>query len=126
MADARTSTSRPGQTPSKSPTPVETLSSEAVLDALRMIFLDASLDEVLTSIIRLIEAHSNGMLCSIFLLSEDGVHLKCAAAPSLPEAYRDVIDRLDIGPTVASCGTAAYLRQRSSFLTSLLTQSGPT
>jgi PAS domain S-box-containing protein len=111
MAHARTSASQPGQAPSKSPTPAETLSNEAVLDALRMIFLDASLNEVLTSVVRLIEAHSNGMLCSIFLLSEDGVHLKCAAAPSLPEAYRDAIDRLDIGPTVASCGTAAYLRQ---------------
>jgi len=111
MADARTSASQPGHAPGKSPTPAETLSSEAVLDALRMIFLDASLNEVLSSVIRLIEAHSNGMLCSIFLLSEDGVHLKCAAAPSLPEAYRNAIDRLDIGPTVASCGTAAYLRQ---------------
>jgi PAS domain S-box-containing protein len=111
MADVRTSTSQPGQAPSKSPSPPETLSSEAVLDALRMIFLDASLNEVLTSVIRLIEAHSSGMLCSIFLLSEDGTHLKCAAAPSLPEAYRDAIDQLDIGPTVASCGTAAYLRQ---------------
>jgi PAS domain S-box-containing protein len=111
MADARTSTSQPAQAPSKSPTPAETLSSEAVLDALRMIFLDASLNEVLTSIIRLIETHSSGMLCSIFLLSEDGMHLKCAAAPSLPEAYRDAIDRLDIRPTVASRGTAACLRQ---------------
>jgi formate hydrogenlyase transcriptional activator len=76
-----------------------------------MTFLDASLNEVLTSIIRLIEAHSTGMLCSIFLLSEDGMHLKCAAAPSLPEAYRDAIDRLDIAPLVARCGTAACLRQ---------------
>jgi PAS domain S-box-containing protein len=111
MEDVRTLASQPGQEPGKSPTPAETLSSEAVLDALGMIFLDAPLNEVLTNIIRLIEAHSSGMLCSIFLLSEDGTHLKCAAAPSLPEAYCDAIDRLDIGPTVASCGAAAYLRQ---------------
>jgi PAS domain S-box-containing protein len=111
MEDVRTLASQPGQAPSESTIPVETLSSDAVLDALRMIFLDAPLHEVLTNIIRLIEAHSSGMLCSIFLLSEDGTHLKCAAAPSLPEAYCDAIDRLDIGPTVASCGTAAYPRQ---------------
>jgi formate hydrogenlyase transcriptional activator len=82
-----------------------------VLDALQMILVGASMNEVLTSVIRLIEAHSEGMLCSIFLLSEDGLHLQCAAAPSLPEAYRAAIDPLDIGPTVGSCGAAAYLRQ---------------
>jgi formate hydrogenlyase transcriptional activator len=82
-----------------------------VLDALKMILLGASLTEVLTSVIRLIEAHSERMLCSIFLLAEDGLHLQCAAAPSLPEAYRAALDQLDIGPTVASCGAAAYLRQ---------------
>jgi formate hydrogenlyase transcriptional activator len=76
-----------------------------------MILLGASLNEVLTSVIRLIEAHSEGMLCSIFLLAEDGLHLQCAVAPSLPEPYRAATDRLDIGPTARSCGTAAYLRQ---------------
>jgi formate hydrogenlyase transcriptional activator len=82
-----------------------------VLDALKMILLGASLNEVLTSVIRLIEAHSEGILCSIFLLSADGLHLQCAAAPSLPEAYCAAIDPLEIGPAVGSCGAAAYLRQ---------------
>jgi hypothetical protein len=44
-----------------------------VLDALKMMLLGASLNEVLTSLTRLIEAHSEGMLCSIFLLDEDGM-----------------------------------------------------
>jgi PAS domain S-box-containing protein len=111
MTDAKTSRCQPGQAPSESPVPAETLSNEVVLDTLRMIFLDTSLNEVLTSVIRLIEAHSSGMLCSIFLLSEDGVRLKCAVAPSLPEAFRDAMDRLDIAPPVAWCGAAASLRQ---------------
>jgi hypothetical protein len=45
-----------------SPSPAQTLPSEAVLDALKMMLIGASLNEVLTSITRLIEAHSEGML----------------------------------------------------------------
>jgi formate hydrogenlyase transcriptional activator len=82
-----------------------------MLDALKMILLGAPLNEVLTSVAHLIEAHSEGTLCSVFLLEDDGLHLRYAAAPSLPEAYRAAIARLDIGPAVGSCGTAAYLRQ---------------
>jgi formate hydrogenlyase transcriptional activator len=94
-----------------SPSLAQTLPSEDVLDALKMILLGAPLNEVLTTITRLIEAHSEGMLCSIFLLDEDGVHLHYGAAPNLPEAYRAATDGVRIGPNVGSCGTAAYLRQ---------------
>jgi len=48
-----------------SPSPAQTLPSEAVLDALKMMLIGASLNEVLTSITRLIEAHSEGM-CARF------------------------------------------------------------
>ena len=47
---------------SRSPSPAPTLPSEAVLDALKMMLIGASLNEVLTSLARLIEAHSEGML----------------------------------------------------------------
>src|SRR5271166_2977059 len=96
------------------PTPpslAQTISSDAVLDALKMILLGAPLNEVLTAITRLIEAHSTGMLCSIFLLDEDGLRLRYGVAASLPETYRAATDGICIGPNVGSCGTAAYLRQ---------------
>jgi formate hydrogenlyase transcriptional activator len=96
---------------SSSPSPAQTLPSEAVLDALKMMLIGASLNEVLTSITRLIEAHSEGMLCSIFLLDEDGLHLRHGVAANLPQAYRATIDGTCIGPNVGSCGAAAYLRQ---------------
>ncbi|MCU1258549.1 MAG: sigma54 specific transcriptional regulator, Fis family, partial [Bryobacterales bacterium] len=96
---------------SRSPSLAQTLPSEAVLDALMMILIGASLNEVLTSVTRLIEAHSEGMLCSIFLLDEDGLHLQYGAAANLPEAYRAATDGVCIGPNVGSCGAAAYLRQ---------------
>src|SRR5271170_2593705 len=88
-----------------------TLSSEAVLDALKMILIGASLTEVLTSITSLIEAHSEGMLCSIFLVEKDSLHLRYAAAPNLPESYRMATDGARIGPNGGPCSTAAYRRQ---------------
>jgi formate hydrogenlyase transcriptional activator len=94
-----------------SPSLAQTLPSDAVLDALKMILLGAPLNEVLTTITRLIEAHSTRMLCSIFLLDEDGLHLRYGVAASLPEAYRAATDGICMGPDVGSCGTAAYLRQ---------------
>ena len=81
------------------------------LPRLKMILIGAPMNEVLTSITRLIEAHSTGMLCSIFLLGLDSLHMRYGVAASLPEAYRAAADGICSGPDVGSCGTAAYLRQ---------------
>jgi PAS domain S-box-containing protein len=67
-----------------------------------------SLSEVLTELVELIESQTPGMVCSILLVDEDGLHLRHGAAPKLPEAYTKAIDGVPIGPTVGSCGTAAY------------------
>src|SRR5579862_5982086 len=96
---------------SSSSSPAQTLPSEAVLDALKMMLIGASLNEVLANITRLIEAHSEGMLCSIFLLDEDGLHLRYGVAANLPQPYLAALDGTCIGPNVGSCGAAAYLRQ---------------
>jgi len=94
-----------------SPSPAQSLSSEAVLDALKMILIGAPLNDVLRSVALLIEAHTEGVVCSIFLLDEDGQHLRYAAAPKLSDEYRVATDDVCIGPQVGSCGAAAYLRQ---------------
>ncbi len=94
-----------------SPSPAQTLPGDAVLDALKMMLLGAPLNEVLTSITRLMEAHSKGTLCSILLVDEDGLHLRYGVAENLPQTYRAAIDGIRIGPNVGSCGAAAYLRQ---------------
>ncbi len=78
---------------------------------LEMIGAGRALSEVLDALARLIEAQGDGMLASVLLLDEDGVHLRHGAAPSLPETYIRAIDGVAIGPSVGSCGTAAYLRQ---------------
>src|SRR6267378_171235 len=94
-----------------SPSPAQTLPGDAVLDALKMMLLGAPLNEVLTSITRLMEAHTKGTLCSILLVDEDGLHLRYGVAENLPQTYRAAIDGICIGPNVGSCGAAAYLRQ---------------
>jgi PAS domain S-box-containing protein len=78
---------------------------------LKRIAAGASLPDVLTSLVRLIEAQTGGMFCSILLLDEDGVHLRHGAAPSLPASYVSAIDGMLIGPKAGSCGTCAYLER---------------
>jgi PAS domain S-box-containing protein len=109
MIDARTSNTLEDPTSARPPVYAHTLSSEAVLDALKMILIGAPLNDVLASIALLIEAHTPGALCSVFLLDDDGLHLRYAAAPSLSDEYRIATDGVSIGPHVGSCGAAAYL-----------------
>jgi GAF domain-containing protein len=42
------------------------------------------------------------------LLDANGIHLRHAAAPRLPNSYIEAIDGVAIGPTGGSCITAAY------------------
>src|ERR1700704_2969029 len=109
MANAKASTNL--QAFPTSPSPAQSLSSEAVVDALKMILIGAPLNDILRSAALLIEAHSEGAVCSIFLLDEDGQHLRYAAAPKMSDEYRVATDGVSIGPHVGSCGAAAYLRQ---------------
>lgn len=78
---------------------------------LEMIAANASLSEVLTSLVLLMEGQANGLRCSILLLNPDGKHVRHGAAPNLPEAYVKAVDGAPIGPKNGSCGTAMYLRK---------------
>jgi len=70
-----------------------------------------SLEKVLTTLILAAEEQVEGMLGSIMLLDEEGLHLTACAAPSLPRDYVAAIAGLSIGPDVGSCGAAAFLRR---------------
>ena len=76
---------------------------------LEMIARGEPLESVLTSLMLLIEAQADEMLCSILLLSDDGAHVRHGAAPSLPLHYVKAVDGAPIGPKNGSCGTAMYL-----------------
>ncbi len=73
-----------------------------------MIARHAPLGDILSTLVRMIEAQTPGMLCSVLLLSADGNHVEHGAAPSLPEQYAKAIDGSPIGPKSGSCGTAMY------------------
>jgi formate hydrogenlyase transcriptional activator len=86
------------------------LSSESVLNILRLILTGAPLGEVLTIIAQLVEAEGDGTLCTIWLPSDDGKQLYCAVAPSLP-GFIAHVGSMRIGPKGGSCGTAVYRKE---------------
>ena len=95
------------------------LSSESVLNILRLILAGAPLAEVLTIIAQLVESHGDGTLCTIWLPHDGGKQLYCAAAPSLPGFIADA-GSMTIGPKGGSCGTAVY-RKEPVYVNDILT-----
>lgn len=80
-----------------------------------------SLESVLDRYLREIEgAADSDIRTSILLLDRDRKHLLHGAAPSLPKAYCEAIDGIAVGPSVGSCGTAAYAGH-SIFVTDIAT-----
>ena len=71
----------------------------------------ADLFVTLDRIARSVERLAPPALCSILLLQPDGKHLSPGAAPSLPHEYCQAIEGLEIGPSVGSCGTAAWRKE---------------
>jgi len=71
----------------------------------------APLNVVLTALCTALEELSDGMLCSVLTADPDGMRLRHAAAPSLPEGYVQAVDGVPIGPAAGSCGTASYYRR---------------
>ncbi len=80
---------------------------------LELIATGQSLDLVLNALVSGMEAQHPKMKASILLISEDGLHLKTAAAPHLPARYQQLVEQLiGIGPSAGSCGTACFRRAR--------------
>ncbi|WP_342118198.1 ATP-binding protein [Pseudoduganella sp. OTU4001] len=78
---------------------------------LEMMARGAPLQETLLALVQLVESQSEGVLCSVILLDEDGMHMHCACCPSLPPAYSALLEGMAIGPGVGSCGTAMHRRE---------------
>ena len=86
--------------------------SEALLEAemrcLELIAKETPLSTALETLCTMIERQNPELLCSILFLDPHTHRLHLGAAPSLPSAYLGSIDGVAIGPTVGSCGTAAF------------------
>ncbi len=76
---------------------------------LEMIARGEKLNVVLENLVKLIEAQSENMVCSVLQLSEDGKYIRHGVAPNLPEFYIQAVNGAPIGPKNGSCGTAMYL-----------------
>jgi PAS domain S-box-containing protein len=75
---------------------------------LEMIAAGASVPDVLTALVLLIESQCDDALCSVVLLDEDGMRLRHIAAPNLPGEYNEALVGQVIGPGAGSCGSAMY------------------
>jgi hypothetical protein len=73
---------------------------------LEMVAKGDSLPQILDTLCRLVEDQASDVLTSVLLLESNC--LRHGGAPSLPKAYTEAIDGAVIGPSVGSCGTAAY------------------
>src|SRR5258707_15044126 len=72
----------------------------------------APLEEVLETLVHLIEEQAGDMRCAVLLADAAKQRLRFVAAPNIPEDYKLGIEPyLRIAPDMGSCGTAAYLRQ---------------
>jgi diguanylate cyclase (GGDEF)-like protein/PAS domain S-box-containing protein len=89
---------------------------EAILNGqnqvLEMIAKGATLTEVLSQIVHLVECVSDGAKCSIYLTEKNETTLVHAASPSIPAAYTEVITHLPIGPDSGAAAAAAYYKRQ--------------
>ncbi|MDB5563373.1 MAG: hypothetical protein JWN11_2791, partial [Hyphomicrobiales bacterium] len=75
-------------------------------DALEAVASDLPLPQTMALICRHVEAMAPEVSCTIFAV-EDG-KVRPLAAPSLPESFGETISGAPIGPTMGSCGAAAF------------------
>jgi len=75
---------------------------------LEMIATGVELKEILNALCLTVEGQRQGALASVLMLNPDGAHLDVVAGPSLPKEWSQQMEKLPIGPSAGSCGTAAY------------------
>lgn len=78
---------------------------------LGMISIGRPVNDVLEAICLMTEAQLEGGVCAVMTVDQKSESLVNAVGPSLPEEYSAAINGLRIGPTVGSCGAAAYYKQ---------------
>jgi len=76
---------------------------------LELVASGAPLSEVLNTLTQAIERVSPASMCTVMLLDEEHRRrLLMASGPSLPQAYLQAANGLEIGPDVGACGSAAF------------------
>jgi signal transduction histidine kinase/FixJ family two-component response regulator len=79
---------------------------------LEMIARGAPLARILDALTGIVEQQAGGAgVAAICLLEPDGMHLRHAGSPRLPENFKKALDGQKIGPHVATAAAAASLRR---------------
>src|SRR5713101_371843 len=79
---------------------------------LEMIAAGASLTDILTNLCAAIDDQNPDMMSIVMLMDPDGQRMWPVAAPRMPGAFVKAISPLMIGENMASCGTAAFRKER--------------
>ena len=87
------------------------LLKDQIRDTLEMIIQHEPIQDICVTIVKAVEEHINNCTASILLFDRKKKTLNTLAAPNLPKSFREVIEGIDIGPKVGSCGTAAYTKK---------------
>ena len=70
------------------------------------------LADILERLCEDVDAQANNIKSAVMLMDADGRHLRPAVGPRLANCWIEAITPLEIGPTVGSCGSAAFTKQR--------------
>jgi PAS domain S-box-containing protein len=79
---------------------------------LEMIAAGGSLTDILTTLCAAIDDHNPDMMSIVMLMDPDGQRMWPAAAPRMPPEFVKAISPLMVGENMASCGTAAFRKER--------------
>jgi formate hydrogenlyase transcriptional activator len=79
---------------------------------LELIVRGASLQAVLDALCDAIDALDPNLISTVLLADTDGERLWPTAGRCVPEAWKQFITPLPIGPATGSCGTAAFRKER--------------
>jgi signal transduction histidine kinase len=79
---------------------------------LKMVAQNASIEDILNTLCEKAQIYNAKIKCSILRLDQEDKTLHPIASISLPQAYCDALDGVNIGPGVGSCGTAAFSKER--------------
>ncbi len=79
---------------------------------LERIAVNSTLEDVMLAAVKLVESQFPACMCSIMLISRDGLHLSKGAAIRLPNDYIRSLDGAEITSQSGSCGTAAFHKTR--------------
>lgn len=78
---------------------------------LRLVVNNEDLGTILNVVCNNVQIYNADILSSILTFDSDNKTLHHIASSGLPESYCEAIDGIEIGPSIGSCGTAAYLKK---------------